>query len=43
LLVLIATGVVLTQFFNPTPNMANRSVRAIVTDVPFGGVVRPTG
>lgn len=38
--VLIATGLILTQFYNPTPEMANPSVRAIVTDVPLGGFVR---
>jgi ubiquinol-cytochrome c reductase cytochrome b subunit len=40
LVVLIATGLVLTQFFNPTPNMANPSVRTITTEVPLGGFVR---
>lgn len=40
LLVLIATGVVLTQFFNPLPEEANASVRRIVGDVPLGELVR---
>ena len=37
---LIATGLVLTQFFNPTPEAANASVRTIITEVPLGGFVR---
>ena len=40
LLVLIATGIVLTQYFNPTPEAANVSTRAIVTDVPLGEFTR---
>lgn len=40
LLVLIATGGVLTQFFNPLPEEANASVRRIVEDVPLGELVR---
>jgi ubiquinol-cytochrome c reductase cytochrome b subunit len=40
LLVLIATGVILTQFFNPIPEEANASVRRIVEDVPLGELVR---
>ena len=40
LLVLIVTGLVLTQFFNPMPEDANQSVRRIVTDVPLGSFVR---
>ncbi len=40
LLVLIVTGVVLTQFFNPMPEEANASVRRIVADVKFGALVR---
>lgn len=40
LLVLIVTGVVLTQFFSPIPEQANVSVRRIVTDVPLGSFVR---
>jgi hypothetical protein len=40
LVVLVVTGIVLTQFFNPIPEEANLSVRRIVTDVPLGGFVR---
>lgn len=40
LLVLILTGVVLTQFFNPMPEAANESVRRIATDVFAGQVIR---
>lgn len=40
LVVLIATGVLLTQYFNPTPEAANVSTRAIVTDVPLGEFTR---
>lgn len=40
LLVLIITGVVLTQFFNPVPEEANASVRRIVEDVRLGQLVR---
>jgi ubiquinol-cytochrome c reductase cytochrome b subunit len=40
LLVLIATGIILTQFFNPIPEEANASVRRIVEDVPLGELVR---
>lgn len=40
LFVLIATGVLLTQYFNPTPEAANVSTRAIVTDVPLGEFTR---
>ncbi|QGG94114.1 cytochrome b [Actinomarinicola tropica] len=40
LVVLIATGVVLTQFFNPMPEEANASVRRIATDVWAGQLVR---
>ena len=40
LLVLIGTGLVLAQFFNPMPEDANQSVRRIVTDVPLGSFVR---
>lgn len=37
---LIISGVVLAQFFNPTPEMANLSVREISTQVPLGRFVR---
>ena len=40
LFVLIGTGVLLTQYFNPTPEAANVSTRAIVTDVPLGEFTR---
>ena len=40
LLVLIVTGVILTQFFNPMPEEANASVRRIVDDVTLGKLVR---
>lgn len=40
LVVLIATGFVLTQYFNPMPEDANQSVRRIVTEVRLGGFVR---
>lgn len=45
LVVLIVTGVVLTQYFNPIPEEANASVRRIVTDVWAGELVRgvPSG
>jgi len=40
LLVLIVTGVILAQFFNPMPEEANASVRRIATDVWAGQLVR---
>lgn len=40
LLVLIATGVVLAQFFNPMPEAANQSVRHIEQEVFIGSFVR---
>ncbi|MCZ7537228.1 MAG: cytochrome b N-terminal domain-containing protein [Acidimicrobiia bacterium] len=40
LVILIATGIVLTQYFNPMPEDANQSVRRIVTDVELGSFVR---
>ncbi len=40
LLILIATGIILTQFYNPTPEVANASVRDIVTNVWGGRFVR---
>lgn len=40
LVILIATGVVLAQFYDPTPEVANASVRTIVEDVPLGRFVR---
>src|SRR5665811_988190 len=38
--ILIATGVVLVQFYSPVPETANESVRNIVTDVWGGRFVR---
>ncbi|MDN5796792.1 MAG: cytochrome b N-terminal domain-containing protein [Intrasporangium sp.] len=40
LAILIATGVVLAQFYDPTPEVANASVRTIVEDVALGGFIR---
>ena len=40
LLVLIATGIVLTQYYNPAPEAANASVRYIVDRVAIGRFVR---
>lgn len=40
LVILIATGVVLAQFYDPTPEVANASVRTIVEDVALGGFIR---
>jgi ubiquinol-cytochrome c reductase cytochrome b subunit len=37
---LILTGLVLAQFYNPMPEAANASVRELTTDVPLGGFVR---
>ena len=38
--ILILTGIVLAQYYNPTPEVANASVRAIVQDVALGRFVR---
>jgi quinol-cytochrome oxidoreductase complex cytochrome b subunit len=38
--ILIVTGVILVQFYSPTPETANESVRHIVTDVWAGRFVR---
>jgi quinol-cytochrome oxidoreductase complex cytochrome b subunit len=38
--VLLTTGVYLAQFYNPMPEVANQSIRAIVDDVWIGGFVR---
>jgi len=38
--ILVVTGIVLTQFFNPNPDAANASVRHIVLDVWGGRFVR---
>lgn len=40
LIVLVLTGIVLTQFFNPMPERANASVRRIVEDVWAGELLR---
>lgn len=40
LVILIATGIVLAQYYNPTPEVANASVRMIVTDGALGQFVR---
>ena len=40
LFILIATGIFLTQFYNPTPEVANASVRHIDTGVWAGRFVR---
>ncbi len=40
LFILIATGIFLTQFYNPTPEVANASVRQIVTGVWAGRFIR---
>ena len=40
LLILIATGVVLAQFYDPTPEVANASVRTIVEDIMLGRFLR---
>lgn len=38
--VLVATGIVLAQFYNPAPEAANASVRSIVQDVFLGRFIR---
>ncbi|HEY3547118.1 MAG TPA: hypothetical protein VGK17_13680, partial [Propionicimonas sp.] len=40
LVILIASGAVLVQFYSPIPEDANESVRHIVTNVWSGGFVR---
>ena len=40
LMVLIGTGILLAQFFNPTPEAANASVRDIMTTVSLGSTIR---
>ena len=37
---MVATGVYLTQYYNPDPNVAHESVRRIITSVSFGKFVR---
>lgn len=38
--ILILTGIILTQFYHPHPAEANGSVRAIMTEVPLGSFIR---
>lgn len=38
--ILALTGIVLAQYYNPTPEVANASVRSIVNDVALGRFVR---
>jgi ubiquinol-cytochrome c reductase cytochrome b subunit len=38
--ILLVTGVYLAQFYNPMPEVANQSVRDLVTDVWLGGFAR---
>lgn len=40
LAILAVTGIVLSQFYNPTPEVANASVRSIVQDVFLGRYIR---
>lgn len=40
LLVLIATGIILAQYYNPDPELANASVRHVVLAVPLGRFIR---
>ena len=40
LAILVATGIVLAQYYDPTPEVANASVRTIVQDVALGRFVR---
>jgi ubiquinol-cytochrome c reductase cytochrome b subunit len=40
LAILVVTGIVLSQFYNPTPEVANASVRSIVQDVFLGRYTR---
>ena len=42
LVILIVTGLVLTQFYNPVPEVANQSVREIITGVWGGSFIRGT-
>ena len=37
---MVATGIYLTQFYNPDPNLAHASVRRIITSVSFGKFLR---
>ena len=40
LIILIVTGIVLAQYYDPTPEVANASVRTIVDDVALGRFIR---
>lgn len=37
---LLGTGIVLAQFYNPSPEEAHASVRSLITDVSLGGFLR---
>lgn len=39
-LLLLGTGIVLAQFYEPTPETAHTSVRRLITDVTLGGYLR---
>lgn len=39
-LLLLGTGIVLTQFYRPVPSQAHESVRRLITEVTLGGFVR---
>jgi ubiquinol-cytochrome c reductase cytochrome b subunit len=39
-LLLLATGIWLAQFYDPTPEAAHASVRSLITDVTLGGFLR---
>lgn len=39
-LILVATGIVLAQFYHPHPSEANKSIRYIIEQVPLGDVLR---
>ncbi len=39
-IILVVTGILLTQFYHPHPAEANASVRAIMTEAPLGSFVR---
>src|SRR5262245_33906807 len=36
----VVTGILLALYYKPNPEMAHESVRVIMTDVPFGWLVR---
>jgi len=40
LVILVGTGILLGQFYVPDPSAANQSIRAIITQVPAGQVIR---